>query len=152
MSSPPSISQQSTLESAWVSCHSDDEREALLLWLPSAISVCSNEALSYGYVDLLFSGLFQWEKLSVVQYRAFESLFRHYHTIKGGLRYAPVAADSGANGSWFLSKLWRGRKVRAITHMDQSHLFPMMMNWLPAAQANHGDEQQTELALLQAGG
>ena len=55
---------------------------------------------------------FKWESLSVKQYRAFESLFRQYHTAKGGLRYASaLPADSSGGGLSFLSKLWRGRKV-----------------------------------------
>ena len=46
------------------------------------------------------------------RYRAFESLFRQYHTTKGGLRYASSLPDSGGSGLSFLSKLWRGRKVQ----------------------------------------
>ena len=45
------------------------------------------------------------------QYEVFEALFKHYHVTKGSLRYANAAADNGSGGSWFLSKLWRNRRV-----------------------------------------
>ena len=51
----------------WLARRGEAEREALLLWLPSALPILSSDALSYGYLELLLKGPFKWEALSVKQ-------------------------------------------------------------------------------------
>ena len=86
-----------------------DEREAVLLWLPSALPSLAPEALSYAFVSLALTGL-RWDTLGAAQFRVLEALFVHYHTAKGSLRYA-AAGDAKEGGGWF-SKLWKvGRKA-----------------------------------------
>ena len=86
-----------------------DEREAVLLWLPSALPSLAPEALSYAFVSLALTGL-RWDTLGAAQFRVLEALFVHYHTGKGNLRYA-AAGDAKEGGGWF-SKLWKvGRKA-----------------------------------------
>ena len=50
---------------AWNAMRSEEEREALLLWIPSALPVFSFDALSHGYVDLMLRTL-RWGTLTLI--------------------------------------------------------------------------------------
>ena len=101
--------EKPALEAVWASMKQPDEREAVLLWLPSALPSLAPEALSYAFVSLALTGL-RWDTLGAAQFRVLEALFVHYHTAKGNLRYA-AAGDAKEGGGWF-SKLWKvGRKA-----------------------------------------
>lgn len=64
------------LETAWHSLMTEPERQALLLWLPSALPVLSPDALSYGFLELTLKTC-RWEALTIKQARQLRQQRHH---------------------------------------------------------------------------
>ena len=107
---------RAALEAVWSAMRVANAQQVFLLWLPSAVSTLSPDALAYGYLELLLNEL-RWDTLTTQQYGAFEALYRHYHVSKGHLKYAAAAPEaSGSSTLGFLSRLWRARRTSDVQH------------------------------------